>query len=206
MRHVAFALAIGVYLCASSARAGTFSVLVQFTGSGGTASGANPLGSLIASGGTLYGMTAEGGGNGVGNIFSVGTNGTNYRDLVDFTGTGGTASGEYPAGSLIATGGTLYGMTSAWRHQAGYGNIFSVGTNGSDYQNLLSFTGTGGAANGDDPLGSLILSGTRLYGMTSGGGVHGGATSSAWASMVPATRTSTTSPAAPTAAARTATC
>ena len=31
----------------------------------------------------------------------------------------------------------------------GYGNIFSVGTNGTNYQNVLSFTGTGGTASGD---------------------------------------------------------
>ena len=45
------------------------------------------------------------GGNGTwlfGNIFSVGTNGTNYQNLVSFTGTGGTASGKMPVRQLDA--------------------------------------------------------------------------------------------------------
>ena len=40
-------------------------------------------------GATLYGMTQSGGTVGWGNVFSVSTNGTNYRDLVPFSGTGG---------------------------------------------------------------------------------------------------------------------
>jgi uncharacterized repeat protein (TIGR03803 family) len=147
--------------------------LVSFTGTSGSASGQWPSGSLIASGGTLYGMTASGGAYGYGNIFSVGTNGTNYQNLVSFTGTGGTASGLYPNGSLIANGGTLYGMTQGVGLGGSYGNIFSVATNGTNYRNVVSFTSTGGAATGDGPVGSLILSGTTLYGMTSTGGVDG---------------------------------
>ncbi len=146
-----------------------FSDLVDFTSGGGTAHGQNPYGSLLASGGMLYGMTKNGGTNG--NIFSVGTNGTNYRDLVDFTGTGGAAIGQHPNGSLIASGSTLYGMTQG-AFGNGNGNVFSVGMNGANYQNLLSFTGTGGSASGAGPYGSLVLSDTELYGMTALGG-HG---------------------------------
>ena len=146
--------------------------LVSFTGGGGTASGLYPDGSLLASGSTLYGMTSAGGGNGDGNVFSVGTNGTNYQNLVSFTGSGGTVAGAVPYGSLIASGSTLYGMTSE-KYGFGNGNIFSVGMNGTNYQNLVSFTGTGGTASGEAPQGSLILSGTTLFGMTDQGGVHG---------------------------------
>ncbi len=172
MRFIVFALATCLPLCANGAAPPTFTTLVQFTGTGGTASGANPSGSLIASGGTLYGMTALGGPNYHGNIFSVGTNGTSYRDLIDFTGTGGTANGARPYGSLIASGGTLYGMTE-YGGVNGDGNVFGVGTNGTNYQNLVSFTGTGGTASGVNPNGSLIASGSTLYGMTYGGGAIG---------------------------------
>ena len=49
---------------------------------------------------------------------------------------------------------------------AGQGNVFSIGMNGTGYQNLLSFNGT----NGSQPFGNLTLIGTNLYGMTESGG------------------------------------
>ena len=54
---------------------------------------------------------SNGGSNAKGNIFSVGTIGTNYHNLVSFTGSGGMASGLKPYGSLTLAGTTLYGMT-----------------------------------------------------------------------------------------------
>ena len=69
-------------------------------------------GSLTLNGTTLYGMTLQGGSNGDGNIFSVGIDGTNYQNLVSFTGTGGTASGSFSTWRLTLNGTTLYGMTS----------------------------------------------------------------------------------------------
>ncbi len=139
MRYLAFALALGVALCASRADAQTFKTLVSFTGTGGTASGVNAYCDLTLSGTTLYGMTHNGGANYDGNIFSVGTNGTNYQNLVSFTGTSGTAIGAYPNGSLTLSGAALYG-TTGYGGANGDGNIFSVGTNGTNYQNLVSFT------------------------------------------------------------------
>ena len=146
--------------------------LVSFTGTGGTASGENPNGSLTIVGTRLYGITNEGGTNGYGNVFSVGTDGTGYQNLLSFTGSGGTASGEYPLGSLALVGTKLYGMTFEGG-AGGYGNVFNVGTDGTGYQNLVSFTGNGGTATGSEPNGSLILSGTALYGMTAYGSTNG---------------------------------
>ena len=108
---------------------------------------------------SVYGITSQGGANGYGNIFSVGTDGENYQNLVSFTGTGGTANGENPLGSLTLAGTALYGMTSQ-DGTNGYGNIFKVGTDGTSYHDLVSFTGTGGTANGENPWGSLTLAGT----------------------------------------------
>ncbi len=147
--------------------------LVSFTGTSGSANGFEPFGNLTLSGTTLYGMTFEGGANEMGNVFSVSTGGTNYQSLLSFTGTGGSASGGYPSyNSLIFSGTTLYGMTP-FGGADGYGNIFSVGTNGTNYQNLISFTGSSGSASGQGPQGSLTLSGTTLYGMTVNGGANG---------------------------------
>jgi autotransporter-associated beta strand protein/uncharacterized repeat protein (TIGR03803 family) len=172
MKYLACILALGAALCASTADSQTLTTLVTFTGTGGTASGSEPQGSLTLSGTTIYGITDGGGANFDGNIFSVGTDGTNYRNLVSFTGYGGTASGANPEGSLTLGGSALYGMTQ----QGGAnecGNIFRVGTGGTNYQDLLSFTGSGGAASGQYPQGSLTLVGTTLYGMTLFGGASG---------------------------------
>ena len=142
--------------------------LVSFTGTSGSAIGAVPFGGLTLGGATLYGMTEYGGANGYGILFSVGTDGTSYQNLVSFTGSSGTAIGLGPIGSLTVDGTTLYGMTSQGGVN-GYGNLFSVGTDGTNYRNLVSFTGSGGTASGYDPFGSLILGGTTLYGMTEQG-------------------------------------
>jgi uncharacterized repeat protein (TIGR03803 family) len=176
MRYFACALAVAVPFFAGTADAQTFTTLVQFTGTGGTANGWSPFGSLIVSDTTLYGMTSAGGivngSRGMGNIFSVGINGTNYQNLVSFTGTGGTASGNIPNGSLAISGSTLYGMTQYGGANL-FGTVFSVGTDGTNFQNLVSFTGTGGTATGYLPLGSLTLVGSALYGMTQYGAGSG---------------------------------
>ncbi len=155
-----------------AANGSNYQNLLSFTGTGGAASGAYPYGSLTLSGTILYGMTYEGGANADGNIFSIGTGGTDYQNLLSFSGTGGTSSGLFPTGSLVLSGTTFYGMTRSGGAD-GNGNIFSVGDDGSNYRNLLSFTGSDGAAKGEFPEGSLILSGTKLYGMTSETYVNG---------------------------------
>jgi uncharacterized repeat protein (TIGR03803 family) len=194
-----------VALCASRAESQTFTTLVNFTGSSGTATGSRPYGSLtlsgttlygmtqtsvfsvgtngtgfqnltaisgdpwgslIIGGSTLYGMTQSGGANGLGNVFCVGANGTNYQNLLSFTGGSGAASGAAPLGSLTLSGTTLYGMKSELvpLNPVYYGNVFSVGTGGTNYQNLATFAA--GPGIGNSPYGSLTLSGTTLYGMT----------------------------------------
>ncbi len=142
--------------------------LIDFSGDTGSYIGKWPFGSLTLSGDTLYGMTSVGGTSGNGNIFSVQTNGTNYRDLVNFTGSSGSYVGSEPSGSLILSGNTFYGMTSVGGI-SGDGNIFSVQTNGTNFNDLLDFTDYTLPNIGEYPSGSLILSGNILYGMTSGG-------------------------------------
>jgi hypothetical protein len=172
MQRYSLALAISVAIQASTGYSQTFATLVQFTGSGGTASGAESFGSLTLVGTALYGMTNFGGANGDGNVFSVGANGTNCQNVLSFTGTGGAASGAQPYGNLTLVGSELYGMT-ALGGAKGDGNVFSVGANGTNYQNLVSFTGTAGTASGNQPSGSLALVGSGLYGMTTNGGPNG---------------------------------
>jgi uncharacterized repeat protein (TIGR03803 family) len=123
--------------------------------------GSDPLGNVTLYNGMLYGMTPSGGSNGVGCIFSVDTNGNNFRDLLDFSGN----NGENPAGSLFISGRTIYGMTQTGG--LGGGNLFAVDTDGTGSTNLINFNGT----NGEEPDGAVILSGKTLYGMA----VYGGA-------------------------------
>jgi uncharacterized repeat protein (TIGR03803 family)/autotransporter-associated beta strand protein len=125
--------------------------------------GEYPLGSLILSGSTLYGMAQNGGTNGFGTVFSVPVTGGQPTTLLSFGGT----DGAYPAGSLILSGSTLYGMTQ-YGGANGYGTVFSMPLSGGPATTLLSFNN----ANGAYPTGSLILSGSTLYGMTQYGGVN----------------------------------
>ena len=160
---VVFAISVS-----SAADGGNYDVLLSFTGSGGN----QPYGSLTLSGSNLFGMTRYGGVNICGTIFSINTDGSGDRSLLSFSGTSGAYIGATPlSGSLTLSGSTFYGMT--WQGGAnGDGNIFSVNTDGSGFQNLLSFTGTGGAYPGMYPHGSLTLSGSTLYGMTCQGGAN----------------------------------
>jgi len=124
--------------------------------------GSTPNGSLTQSGNVFYGMTLEGGANGIGNIFSVNTDGSGYVDMYDFT----NASGCSPYGTtLVLSGNVLYGMTFKGGAN-GDGDIFSINTNGTGFTDMLDFNGTNGAS----PYGSLTLSGNVLYGMTAVGG------------------------------------
>ena len=91
MKSFAFLLPLIAAFGARIADAQTFTTLVQFTGTGGTASGYDPFGGLTLVGSGLYGMTVNGGAGGYGNVFRVGSNGSGYENLLSFTGGGGTA-------------------------------------------------------------------------------------------------------------------
>ena len=132
--------------------------------------GCYPVGSLIAIGSTLYGMTPSTGGLGQGGeIFKINTNGTGYLRLHYFAG--GASDGELPQGSLVAKVSTLYGMT----YQGGVydsGTIFKIKTNGTGFKLLYSFSGILSPSDGAYPCGNLIAIGSVLYGMTYWGGMY----------------------------------
>jgi uncharacterized repeat protein (TIGR03803 family) len=151
-----------------------YQVLYNFAG---YPDGAGPVDSLTLSGATLFGMTMEGGaktpeGAGLGTIFKINTDGTGYHVLHNFAR---DPDGALPRGSLTLSGTTLYGMTGGGgpydQPYGGYGTIFKINTDGTGYQVLYNFAGY--PTDGTGPLGSLTLSGTTLYGMTSEGGANG---------------------------------
>ncbi len=137
--------------------------------------GAYPTAGMILSGSTLYGTANGGGSAGVGNIFAVNTNGAGFTNLHNFN----VSDGQFPAANLILSGSTLYGMTPGGGafHS---GNIFSVSTNGTAFTTLLNFPPTSGVlfsnSDGAFPKGSLLLSGSTLYGTASEGGSAGNGT------------------------------
>jgi len=91
----------------------------------GTTDGASPYGSLKAIGSALYGMTIGGGTAGLGTIFKINTNGTQFMLLHSFLNDG--TDGQEPFGSLIASVSTFYGVTSGGGAYGDYnkGTIFS---------------------------------------------------------------------------------
>jgi uncharacterized repeat protein (TIGR03803 family) len=95
------------------------------------------------------------------NIFAL----ADYQILHNFAG--GTNDGSSPQSRLIQSGSMLYGIT----HNGGSNNngaVFKINTDGTGFQVLHSFNG--GSGDGYQPHGSLILSGSTLYGMAEGGG------------------------------------
>ena len=137
---------------------GTPTVLASFDG----ANGNKPEGGLILSDGILYGTTTNGGAYGDGEVYSVPIAGGAPTVLASFNGTDG--ANPIIAG-VILSGGTLYGTTESGGAY-GDGEVFSLPAAGGTPTVLASFNGMNGLA----PSGSLILSGSTLYGMTTGGG------------------------------------
>lgn len=119
-------------------------------------------GLLLASDGSLYGTTFQGGTNGLGTIYKLGTNGASSF-LYSFTG---TSDGANPYGGLIqGADGNFYG-TTFYGGTNGYGTVFKFQTNGA-LTTLACFNNTNGAY----PQAGLIqVASGSFYGTTSAGG------------------------------------
>jgi len=135
--------------------------LYDFPGAPG---GYQPAGGLFFDGSYLYGMTTLGGTNGLGTIFKIMPDGSNFSTTLDLSG---SATGSFPYGALISDGTYLYGMT----HDGGTndsGVVFRILPNGASFSKLIDF----GSNNGRLPYRDLLYDGTYLYGMTSQGGAN----------------------------------
>jgi uncharacterized repeat protein (TIGR03803 family) len=131
-----------------------FSVLHSF---GNGTDGKWPNGSLTLVGTTLYGMTWAGGPSDYGTVFKIDTDGTDYSLLAN-----GVGRPSY--GSLAVIGSTLYGIAPLGGTY-GYGSIFRVNTDGTGYSMVHAFRGD--SIEGGSPCGSLVVSGSTLYGLSS---------------------------------------
>lgn len=145
------------------------------------ADGAVPYGGLVLSNGVLYGTTFAGGLGGRGTVFSLATNGAAFTVLHHFTATDAltrtNANGASPSAALLLSSNVLYGTTSAGGAGAA-GIIFSVGTNGAQFNVIRSFTPVSNGTNTDGafPVAPLLRMENSLYGTAFGGGPGGAGT------------------------------
>lgn len=160
-----------------------FTNLHSFSAGGINNEGAYPYDTLTLSGSTLYGTTANGGTAGNGTIFALSTDGAGFTNLHNFSVLNNytNADGANPQAGLVVSGRTLYGVGYNGGSE-GYGMIFALNTNGSDFVNLYNFIGVppspGPQTNsaGTAPYGGLLLSGNTLYGTANLGGSTGNGT------------------------------
>lgn len=135
--------------------------------------GAYPVGDLVLSGETLYGVAPRGGALGNGAVFAVSTTGTGFTNLYSF----GDNEAANVAAGLILGGDTLYG-TAAEGGSAHNGTLFKLNTNGTGFTILHTFSATPGPfpytnSDGASPDGALVLNNNRLFGATYTGGDSG---------------------------------
>lgn len=151
-----------IILTASIAGAQTFTVLHHFQGG---ADGAQPFGGLTADAqNILYGITTHAGTYGLGTVFRMNSDGSDYRVLQSIYGTWE----GFPAGRLVTDGsGYLYGLTY---HGGPYsaGTVFKLKTDGSNFSYLHEFNNSDGRL----IFGGLVMDASGyLYGATFYGGL-----------------------------------
>ena len=148
----------------------TFTTLHSFTNTDGQF----PDAGLVLASNVLYGTTVAGGSQSNGTVFAVNTDGSNFKVLHTFTATdpvtGTNSDGANPPAGLVLSGDKLFGITieggTNGNGAFGYGTIFSVNTNGSNFFVLHQFDGS----NGYSAHASLLLTNGILYGTTDWGG------------------------------------
>jgi uncharacterized repeat protein (TIGR03803 family) len=140
---------------------------------GGTADGYSPQGAPVwgLNGLTVYGVTASGGLNGRGVLWSF--NGT-YRVIYNFLGNG--IDCQNPAQGLVSdSSGNLF-VTSYGGGGNGNGGIckFTRSPVDGSFSESVYYGFLGGPNDGSQPNGPLNIIGTTFYGLTQTGGNNGG--------------------------------
>jgi uncharacterized repeat protein (TIGR03803 family) len=139
------------------------SVLYNFTGNN---DGGEPMGNvLLGSDGNLYGTTAGYGQYNYGVVYKLTANNGSWSQSVLHAFQGGT-DGEVPRDGLIQdASGTLYGTTAGFDNS--YGNVFSLGTDGSNYSVLYNIPSCSSCYTGNGPWQTVSMDAAgALYGTT----------------------------------------
>jgi len=121
--------------------------------------------SLLLDGGYLYGSSRQGGANGIGNVFKVKTDGTDYQNILDFDN---SINEIVFSSTLYFDGSYLYGNGIAGGAY-GKGSIYRMFPDGTGFEILFDFDGMEGETPGSE---GLFDDGNNLYGMTTFGGVN----------------------------------
>jgi len=123
-------------------------------------------GSLLQAQVKIYGTTTAGGSSGVGVLYSMNLDGTNFQVLHSFQN---QPDGANPYDSPTMGNDTkLYGVTAAGG-ASNAGTVYSYDTATQTYQKLADFTG----ANGKGPLGAMTWFNGKFYGLANTGGLNG---------------------------------
>jgi uncharacterized repeat protein (TIGR03803 family) len=156
-----FPLAAGIlamWLVVGGARGDT-TLITLYSFTGGDDGGSPYAGLVQGADGSFYGTTWNGGTNNLGTVFQI-TSASAFVSLFSFAKT----NGAHPwAGLIQGTNGYLYGTTQNWGTNGNNGTIFSLTTNGTVFNPLVSFAGN----NGQEPSGALVQgSDGNFYGTT----------------------------------------
>jgi uncharacterized repeat protein (TIGR03803 family) len=153
---------------------GSERVIYRFNGG---KDGANPVASLFAVGGHLYGTTQYGGrstpfcATGCGTIFKISTDGVK-KTLHAFAYAPSSKDGAYPAAGLVALRGKLYGTTIGGG-KYGDGAIVEIDPSSNEERVVHSFECCGSISDGEHPVAALVSVNGALFGTTRDGGLSG---------------------------------
>ncbi len=129
---------------------------------------------MVLSSNTLFGVTSGDNTNGLGGVFRINTDGTDFTNLFAFGFISGGDNGSGPMGALTFSGNTLYGTTRTGGTNF-TGSVFAIHFDGTGFTNLHYFSALVSNTNADGayPQASVVLSGDTLYGTTYSGGTNG---------------------------------
>jgi uncharacterized repeat protein (TIGR03803 family) len=132
--------------------------------------GNSPYSRPIVTDSYIYGTTSQGGGSSaIGTIYRTNLDGSGLTNLHIFNSELTEGYDLYDYGGLVLSGSKLYG-TAYLGGSSNRGTVFSMETDGSDFQVLHTFTDGSEAA---CPYAGLTLAGSTLYGTTCYGGTYG---------------------------------
>ena len=151
-------------------------VIYNFSATG--ADGANPsAGMTIATDGTMYSTTPDGGASGAGTVFSLKKTSKGWKQTV-IQSLNGSSNGGFPyEGLMMDTAGNLYGAAPAGG-ASGQGVIYRLSPTKKGWVDtvLYSFTGQNGDGSGLYWIDLISDASGNIYGATSFGGTNGNGT------------------------------
>ncbi len=154
---------------------GSHTLVATFTGAAGALPGSRPVGELAADGqGWLWGITREGGADGLGTVFRVNLTTSVVEVVHELMGAASAVLGVRPVGGLTLHQGWLWGQTSQGGADGG-GALFRLdpATPGPVPQVVAGLPAAGPAERNLAGLWSSVYD-SHLYGVTYMGGPKGG--------------------------------